>query len=668
MSAHLMRRGARLLCLAASLGTLAAPALGAPAWLAPADLSLPGLDADAAQVAVDPSGAAVAAWIRNDGADTLVQAAVRLPGGAWGAPVTISAAAQSATAPQLAVDAQGGAVVVWSRSDGVNTIIQASRRPPGGAWSAPVDLSAAGRNAEQPQVAVDPAGNAIAVWRRTNGVNWIIQAATRPVLGAWSAPVDVSASGQNAATPQVAIGTGGDALVVFTRTDADGYPIVQAADRPAGAGFVSVFTPAVDLSASQETALNPQVALDPAGNAAAVWRSDGGATVVKAALRPAGGAWSVPQDLSRPGAQVRVPQVAFDAAGDVVAVWERGSGNGLAVQQSTRVAAGTWSSWTAPQTLSTTTPASAPQVAVAPDGDTAVVWQRNYGVGNQVVQAAVRSGTGGAFSAPADISGSGQDALAPAVAVDPDGNVVAAWARGDGVSRVLQAAAYDAAPPAFVSVVVPGRATAGEATTVSAAAADAWSGLGPAPTWTFGDGATATGPSVQHTYLAPGTYTVTVSAPDVLGTAATATRTIVVDPAPAPPPGPPPAPPAPPAAAPPAPEPAPLAPAPPEPPALAPSPPRSSDPAPPPAVRRPPLVSGLAVAAPGGAGRLQFRLARAARVTVSVDRVPRPARSMRPGRVSMPLGPLTAGLHTVSVSVRGTDGRGLILSRTLRVR
>jgi hypothetical protein len=46
-----------------------------------------------------------------------------------------------------------------------------------GRWRPPVDLSAAGQNAGIAQIAVDPHGNAAAVWRRSNGVNMIVQAA-----------------------------------------------------------------------------------------------------------------------------------------------------------------------------------------------------------------------------------------------------------------------------------------------------------------------------------------------------------------------------------------------------------------------------------------------------------------------------------------------------------
>jgi hypothetical protein len=90
-------------------------------------LSEPGQDARFPQPAVDAQGRATVVWHRFDGANTRVQA-VRL--GAEGSPGTLhtlSDAGQDASPPQLAVDAQGRATVVWSRSDGMKRRVQATR-------------------------------------------------------------------------------------------------------------------------------------------------------------------------------------------------------------------------------------------------------------------------------------------------------------------------------------------------------------------------------------------------------------------------------------------------------------------------------------------------------------------------------------------------------------
>ena len=61
-------------------------------------------------------------------------------------------------------------MATWERSDGSNDITQAAVRPAAsGAWGEPMNLSAAGENALEAQTAMDPQGNAVAVWERSNG-------------------------------------------------------------------------------------------------------------------------------------------------------------------------------------------------------------------------------------------------------------------------------------------------------------------------------------------------------------------------------------------------------------------------------------------------------------------------------------------------------------------
>ncbi len=99
---------------------------------------------------------------------------------AWLAPQDLSAAGQKAGFPEVAVDGQGNAIAVWSRFDGTNFIVQAAAaRAAGGSFGAPQDLSAAGQKAGFSQVAVGGQGNAIAVWSRFDGTNFIVQAAAR---------------------------------------------------------------------------------------------------------------------------------------------------------------------------------------------------------------------------------------------------------------------------------------------------------------------------------------------------------------------------------------------------------------------------------------------------------------------------------------------------------
>jgi hypothetical protein len=48
----------------------------------------------------------------------------------------------------------------------------------GGAWSTPVDLSASGANANNPQISVSATGLAVIVWARGAGTSRIVQSST----------------------------------------------------------------------------------------------------------------------------------------------------------------------------------------------------------------------------------------------------------------------------------------------------------------------------------------------------------------------------------------------------------------------------------------------------------------------------------------------------------
>ena len=68
-------------------------------------------------------------WLRSDGANRRVEARTRSAAGALSAVQLLSGRRQHAFDAQVAVDADGDAVVTWQRSDGTNDRVQASAGP-----------------------------------------------------------------------------------------------------------------------------------------------------------------------------------------------------------------------------------------------------------------------------------------------------------------------------------------------------------------------------------------------------------------------------------------------------------------------------------------------------------------------------------------------------------
>jgi hypothetical protein len=199
--------------------------------------------------------------------------------------INISDAGQDGFEPEVAVAPDGTVISVWTRSDGTNFRIQSANRTPSGAWSVAETVSDPGFSASGPSVAVDPSGNAVAVWTQTDGTNLRINAAYRSAGGSFNAPVAVSGSGQDASNPDISMDNSGNALIAWERNDGTKLR-VQATTRSAGAG--GTFSAVSTLSAAGQDAFRPQVAAGPAvdSNGVVVWtRSDGVNLRVQSSLR-----------------------------------------------------------------------------------------------------------------------------------------------------------------------------------------------------------------------------------------------------------------------------------------------------------------------------------------------------------------------------------------------
>ncbi len=250
----------------------------------------------------------------------------------------------------MSVDAQGDALAVWQRLEEKSgkTVIEASSRPAGGdAWQAPVTVSSTKDEASLPQVALDAHGDAVVVWLSLNGGGeYAIEASSRAgVAGAWQPPVTVRALGTMTVTeprPDLAVDAQGDAVAVWERFE--GEELIEAARRPASSATWGKPVALTKPEGGKGEPANQQVAIDAHGDAVTVWSRTNAAThdVVEAAEGSAlSSTWQAPVALSLPGATVEEhPQVAADGNGAVVAVWERSNGASEVVEAASGMAGG----------------------------------------------------------------------------------------------------------------------------------------------------------------------------------------------------------------------------------------------------------------------------------------------------------------------------------------
>jgi head-tail adaptor len=442
-------------------------------WQPPIAVSMADAGGEAPVVAVDAQGDTTAVWSVVNG----VQAAVRPAGGAWGTPVDLSGTGGSD--PDVVIDAQGDATAVWVVGGGM----QAAVRPAGGIWGAPVDLDSGELSVANPRLAVDPQGDVTAVWTSLSSIsaNNITRAATRSAGGVWQTSVDLSDTSKNAFGPQVTIDPQGDATAVWDLTDPISHSnVVQASVRQAGGAWQ---TP-VDISAGFTTHFpaDPQVAVDPQGDTTAIWDLQNGTTssfIVQAATRPAGGIWQTPADVSTGSQGSSFPELAVDPKGDATAVWDLYDGTSYTVQTALRPAGGAWQT---PLDISAGSQDPViPVVAVDPQGDATEVSQINNGV-NFVVQAAGYDTAGpqlralsippsGTVGVPVPFSVSPLDAWSPVASTN--------WSFGDDQSAIAQTVTHTYNQPGSYTISVSSSDTLANATTTTATIAIAPAPVGP---------------------------------------------------------------------------------------------------------------------------------------------------------------------------------------------
>jgi hypothetical protein len=519
--------GVATLVVVAALLLIASPVSAAPAWLSPVDLSAAGDGAGQPQVAVDPAGNAIAIWNHDDEGFSMgvVESAFHPVGGTWSEPTKLSSPGAGPFGPQIAVDPAGNAIAIWFSFN--SNAIETASRPVGGGWSAPIKLSARGANIGA-RVVFDRTGNAVAIWERSDGIDSFVETASRPVGGDWSAPVAISAAPtlNFAERPQIALDPSGNAVAIWDRINRPDSRFIETTSRPVGGDWSAP----VKLSPPGAEAFSPQIGVDSAGNAVATWlRANGEFNVIlESAFLPLGGNWSAPVPVSATDHDVRQSQLAVDPAGNAVAIWQRFSRTESIVETAARPAGGDWSEATLLSVAAlsgTGTDVVQPQIALDPSGNAAAIWERSTGRDSSIVETAARP-AGSDWSRPVELSAASGLAFEPQIALDPSGgHAVAVWAHFNATNSAIQAAAFDGAGPKLQGLVIPARGRARTRLRFAVSALDSWSPLGPV-SWRFGDRKRAGGLNAVHVYAKPRRYRLTLEVADALGNATSTAATI----------------------------------------------------------------------------------------------------------------------------------------------
>jgi hypothetical protein len=534
------RRLAVVLCTMLLSALMATPALGAPSWAGPAKLSATGESAESPSVAVDAGGDALAAWERTDKetGNRVIEVASR-PAGAvsWGSPLTISSGALEGTLPQVALDSAGDGFAAWLSKSGTEYSILASTRTGlAGTWTKPQTLETLGMTViadAQPRLAVDARGDAIVVWEHVKGSEAFVESSSRPPGAAsWGASQVVAEGAEPMHNPEVGLDSAGDATAVWE--DKDANVRITAASKAAG-GSWGAGAPLSELGGNANV---PRLAVAGNGDAIAIWERFGEeegnmAEIIEASTRTgAHGAFSHAARVTKiqpTRGEVAGQHVALDEQGNAVVTWsETNTTNQDLIEASVGKIA--TDAWGAPVVLSGLggNVEEEPQVTVSPAGEAVVAWERTDGA-NNIVEAASGLASTGVWQTAVPLSAKGQDADEQQLSVDARGDVVAVWRRFDGSFYLAEADAYDAAGPLLNALSIPVSGVAGKPLAFSVSPFDAFSALA-GTTWSFGDGSSLAGTSVTHAFVKAGSYQVSVGSTDAFGNLSAAGAVVTIAP------------------------------------------------------------------------------------------------------------------------------------------
>jgi hypothetical protein len=290
------------------------------------DVSAPGprVQARPPQLALAANGDALVAWRVDSG----VQARSLSAAGAVSRIVNVLPF-KVGPSWRMAMSAGGKAVFVWERGSGVrrpqSNSVFARSLSAAGVLGPVVDISAGGERllVPSPQVRVAADGRAVVAW--TRGIeSYRVRARRLSAAGTPGPIIDVSAagSGQPEPQPRVAVDSGANAILTWTQALKDRETRVQARSLSATGRLGRLFTVA------RPRAGGAQVGVTPDGGAVFAWASFVGGGIIQTRTRSATGTLGPIATLSGSDDGVSVPQLAVAASARATVTWEIGYGLG----------------------------------------------------------------------------------------------------------------------------------------------------------------------------------------------------------------------------------------------------------------------------------------------------------------------------------------------------
>lgn len=333
--------------------------------------------------------------------------------GAWAAAQGLENGTGDAQEPNIAVNAQGRAVAVWHHIVNFVGTVQASVYVPGSGWSTPHSLGL-GTN---PEVATDASGHAIAAWGGLYNGTWSLWTSRHAPDGGWTT-AEVMA--ENIDRMRVAMNAQGDAVVTWMQVSpVNAFFDVYANRYVPGSGWQG----AQKLEQVDRQTLDPVPAVAPDGTATVVWQqSDGTLHHVVASQSGRTGVWSPPLVLDTSTTGAGDASIVASSDGSFLAHWVQ-LGDRFEVW-STRFQPGT--GWGTAQRISDgSANANSAQVSINGAGEVIAMWVQDGATSGGIHSRRYVPGSG--WGATQRIGGTAATPEWPHVALDDAGNALVVW-------------------------------------------------------------------------------------------------------------------------------------------------------------------------------------------------------------------------------------------------
>lgn len=410
-------------------------------WYADIEIDASTGTANDADVAFDLNGNALAVWYQQGASGTEVWWNLFTSGVGWGTAEVLEATPpnQFAGSPKAGFDPGGNAVAVWTLVDpqsGTDSL-RSSQYMPGTGWSPSTSIDTQSGDIQgNVEFVINDSGDAVAAWTEFDGRLVNVWANRFTTANGWGVAEIVDEDDDVVEKPRISINARGDVLAAWT-TRFSGNLIwdVWARRYVVGSGW----QPSTRLSTnSNDPAISPRPVIDNDSIGQVIWlNTTNQLDTVFASRQDIAGNWSTPQEVGS-APSIDDPEFALDSAGNSMAIWrhaEDANGSRELLPYAARHSVS--SGWGAAEPVGNLT-AFYPKIEFDASGHGLAIWfeldlTRASSDGYSVWGNRYTNGAGWTSAEQIGSNGGLIGSYMPRLAIDPNGDAFAIWARGDEV-------------------------------------------------------------------------------------------------------------------------------------------------------------------------------------------------------------------------------------------